>query len=574
MLLKTKVRIIVLCIFLFLSYVLVPDIKLMNLVPLTGVMIAPYAKLSLATSKASSSSSAPFPCWPDFAPIAARSSAIGSETMPSGRVALLSMFALRQESLDNALSVWHNYWAQSCAGQVTVADCILVIVSPGKDSDLLPLRPPPEKPATSYCGWRAHWENTGEDSLGAKRLSAHTASRVFAQRSADDDVPDNVILLHISGEELNHRLRDFAQVGDDFLSWESKSTFMAMSPLKFADMKPFYGALFPDLLQSDDFAYSHWAFADIDMLYGDLSSFLFIKPRFDPDDIKNPTPYVQTVYFLDPDGYTMPAVSGQLTVFKNEARTTELWRTLGHTDGFDVLRNPNYTAFDETPFGEHVFEAGSEDSEGYKGMSLSVRVMRGIFDSNCKSLWDWDVRWDAPTKFMSPARLTIQRNCMDPHLPAAHATCGGVTNETREVALLHFGCTKDLIIKRDMVAASSSKTTNAGTGNATVVVVNDKFCDDCKPETGTWPKNGWHQKSYRYTSFLSNSGEPFWSFHDPNWGTHRSKEVCDKPVDEWFNYGLVIHDFNRTQAWRHFESLLGIKSFNCICGANPYCDSL
>ena len=575
MLRKTKIRVFFLCVIGFLSFVIFPDTKMMNLVPLTGLIIAPYATSSLAASSTKSTLSSFTPCWPDFAPITARSSVLGSETMPSGRIALLSMFALRQESLDDSLSVWHNYWAQSCAGQATVADCILVIVSPGKDIDLLPLRQPPSSLETtgpsSYCGWRAHWENTGNGSLGAKRLSARTAARVFAQRNADDALPDNVILLHISGEELDHRLRDVAQVGDDFLSWESKATFMAMSPLKFADMKPLYGALFPDLVQSDDFVYSHWAFADIDMLYGDLSAFLFIKPRYDPDEINNPTPDVQTVYFLDPNGYTMPTVSGQLTVFKNEPRMSELWRTMSRRDGFDVLRIPDYTAFDERPFGIHVFE-----EVGYEGMT--ARVLRGSFDSNCRSWWDWDVRWDAPLEFTSPAHLTIHRNCIDSNLPSAHPTCGSVTNETREVALLHFGCTKDLIVKRNSLnkvtaaATTATATTATATGTANAVVADDRFCEHCA--NGIWPKNGWYQKAYTYTSFLNNSGVPFWSFHDPNWGTHRLKDVCNKPVEEWFNIGLIIRNFNWTQSWRNFEVKVGIKSFGCLCGADPYCNVL
>jgi len=76
----------------------------------------------------------------------------------------------------------------------------------------------------------------------------------------DFDCPSNLIVLRKSIPEF----RELARIKLGFVVNELND------PFKFNDFKPAYGAIFHDLIESYDF----WGYGDIDLIYGDIRSFI------------------------------------------------------------------------------------------------------------------------------------------------------------------------------------------------------------------------------------------------------------------------------------------------------------
>lgn len=100
---------------------------------------------------------------------------------------------------------------------------------------------------------------------------------------------------------------------------------------KLCDFRPAYGVIFQRFL--DDYAY--WGFGDIDVIYGNVSSWLRTLVRKS-----------------DVISFRRCWVSGSLAVFRNTPEVNNLWRR--SRDWRRVLRSPDYMGFDEA--GGRVFK--------------------------------------------------------------------------------------------------------------------------------------------------------------------------------------------------------------------------
>lgn len=117
---------------------------------------------------------------------------------------------------------WYsNYWLTSCAALRENVDCVLVLITG----------------STSQPGFSAH---TSPASL-------------FSCRQPDDPLPPNLVVLEISGSDLNEHFA--ATTGFKLHDRPEEFDFR-----KHADFKPLYGTLLASKLAN----YSHWGWSDID----------------------------------------------------------------------------------------------------------------------------------------------------------------------------------------------------------------------------------------------------------------------------------------------------------------------
>jgi hypothetical protein len=82
-------------------------------------------------------------------------------------------------------------------------------------------------------------------------------------------------------------------------------------PLLMVDLRPLYGAALQELLRG----YSHWGWIDLDMLFGDLPTFLAVDELLEYD----------VITFTSDLDTNAPFVHGQLTLHANNGRVNGLW---------------------------------------------------------------------------------------------------------------------------------------------------------------------------------------------------------------------------------------------------------
>ena len=142
------------------------------------------------------------------------------------------------------------------------------------------------------------------------------------QNDAPKVAGTRVRFSHMPLNELAERmwkiseLRDSSQLSFEDFTSRVTECYASDNPAKGNDLKPIYGALFEEELAT----FSHWGWTDLDMIWGNLSSFLGpLLPVYD--------------VISAPDGQR-PALylSGQLTIFARwlprGPRPCELWRLL------------------------------------------------------------------------------------------------------------------------------------------------------------------------------------------------------------------------------------------------------
>jgi hypothetical protein len=392
-------------------------------------------------------------CWPDYAPASAR-----SEDGEPGRLAIIALFS--SVSGIAQLPRYANYWAQSCGGQAAVADCIIVVVADAQEGGItggaasrLP-EPPKSTTRGNACAWRSHW-----NALAPLLFLSDAAAALFEGREVSDTLPDNVFVVSITPQDLHRRAAKLSGSTGGFAAPS------AGNPRKFADYKPLYGDLFLDLLGGSDggvgavgaWKYSHWAWTDLDVLYGDLSRFLNLDPRASID--------IQSMYFVEPEMWKPPTLSGQMTVLRNTAALTRLW---AQAEGAQqVLISTEFLSFDELAFGAHAHALF------YRNALTLRHLFASALDAGaCYNRRDWDIWWEEGSGAKgAPARLRRVRAC--------HAA-----RPVMDLALLHFGCSKNYLGARPGVG-------------------------------GAWPARGWHASRFNFTA---SNEPPVWTFHDPAWG--------------------------------------------------------
>ena len=148
---------------------------------------------------------------------------------------------------------------------------------------------------------------------------------------------------------------------------------LELNPDKIKDFKPAVGHVFEHFLRP----YSHWAFGDVDVVYGDLSRFL--TPQLLAHDI---------ITFRTDDlcaSMTKTLFAGQLTVFANNPwcrtlyREAPMWEKVAATGA-------RYMFFDERSMPVHALRQGA----GRIAMvinQLSDRLFTRLLDGPARSMW-------------------------------------------------------------------------------------------------------------------------------------------------------------------------------------------
>jgi hypothetical protein len=202
------------------------------------------------------------------------------------------------------LPMYLNYWVASCGSNAAIADCTLFVLM----SD-----------------------------AAAAAAAAWPAARFFACRPWDNALPPNVRLVLLSDSAWTARVA--RQVG--LKPYGTENTY------KLADYKPLYGDIFDDYLPQH--VYSHWAFADPDVIFGALGRFFSFQ-----DDI-----YV--TYFRG--GWHEETASGQFTVLRNTGVLRHLWQRPpvfgallpAEQDPWAILNKKQRLTYSEKGFGKAIF---------------------------------------------------------------------------------------------------------------------------------------------------------------------------------------------------------------------------
>lgn len=158
-------------------------------------------------------------------------------------------------------------------------------------------------------------------------------------------IPDNVKLVDMD-------LPRFSALASERLGFAVKLQVSR----KLADFKPAYGALFADLLQGYDF----WAYADLDVVYGDLRRFL--------------TP--ELLAGCDVLSTRREFIAGHFTLMRNTPAITRLFER--SRDYQRVFQSPRMYAFDECGWGLHqqlLRGAKFEDVAGQSTTDCMMHVM-------------------------------------------------------------------------------------------------------------------------------------------------------------------------------------------------------
>ncbi|MCS3662074.1 DUF6625 family protein [Salinibacter ruber] len=130
------------------------------------------------------------------------------------------------------------------------------------------------------------------------------------------DAPSNVEVVPTTKEDVRHRAEE--RLGVDPAIPE---------PFSLCDFKPTYGALFSDYLDAYDF----WGCTDIDLIYGDIRSFI-TEPLLREHDVIAARPYLTGFFFL----------------FRNEERINHLYKR--SRDWPHVVEQEDHYSFTECNF--------------------------------------------------------------------------------------------------------------------------------------------------------------------------------------------------------------------------------
>lgn len=142
---------------------------------------------------------------------------------------------------------------------------------------------------------------------------------IFTDDEDDYSTVDNVKIINISFEMVKCRMQKLF----DF-------PIVLETAYKLCDYKVAYGEAFEDYLQE----YDYWGFCDLDLIWGDITSFI-------NDELLSP--------------YDRIGFGGHLSIFRNDPKVNSYYRTLpnlGYEDYRLVYSSNDNFAYDE--FGEHA----------------------------------------------------------------------------------------------------------------------------------------------------------------------------------------------------------------------------
>ncbi len=138
--------------------------------------------------------------------------------------------------------------------------------------------------------------------------------------------PNNIKFLPINLKNLNAHVNTIVNAN------------VPLSPRKFCDLKPAYGDIFSNEVEEYDF----WGFCDMDIIWGDIRSFITEEMLLKYDIISS----------------RKKAISGHFTLFKNNDYLNNNYKSVNN---YKALFEQNHINFDEFVLTKHFKE--SENSE-------------------------------------------------------------------------------------------------------------------------------------------------------------------------------------------------------------------
>jgi hypothetical protein len=285
------------------------------------------------------------------------------------RIHIMTVYGLENVKL---LPFYMNYYVASCGWNAAVADCTIFLVA----ADHL---------AASFVG--------------------REASSFFDCRPLDNPLPSNVRVVVLPNAEWQRRGR--MQLG--LKVWGVENMY------KMADYKPLYGDIFDDYLPYD--IYSHWAYADPDVMFGSIKRFF----SFDDD--------IYVTYFKG--GWHEETASGQLTIMRNTGILRHLWqrpvifgeKVPQKDDQWWILNRGLRLTYSEQGFGKALFGIAASLNLTFSHREESFSDEKGNKGRH------WDMWWEKGRVFAIPACFkTPMREGILIHMWAikkAHGAPGG-----------------------------------------------------------------------------------------------------------------------------------------------------
>jgi hypothetical protein len=382
------------------------------------------------------------------------------------RVHLMTLFALAT-SEPSQLPLYMNYYAESC-GRNAYFDCTIFILVP----DAL---------YAEYALW--------------------PAPRFFACRPLDDALHANVRLRLINdsdwvtrakaqtgletiyGTESMFKLADYKPLlGHIFGPYSPALSSKVMSPADFSwkGTQDEWDARFENFLMSD--VYSHWGFADPDVIFGDLSRFFL------------PSHDAWTSYFRG--GWTEMTTAGQLLILRNTLEFRELWHDAEsmETSGKWVeseLINPRRVTYSELLFGRQLFAFTELHNKSFHHKLVSFSDERGSKIAGVSGRF-FDVWWEDGRVF---GRRACNKQSRRPYPP------------NQEVSFQVEGAIFHVWVMKKWLSDVKNTWQNR---NMTMFTCNGWDFPTPTP---------WHLNRWNYSFVMQDGGATFIkaSFHDPNW---------------------------------------------------------
>ncbi len=155
----------------------------------------------------------------------------------------------------------------------------------------------------------------------------------FTDLEPPEDSPANVSYHFITFTELLAKISSTLEID-----------IPDIEPYKLCDYRPMYGLIFSEFLEDYDF----WGYGDIDLIFGDVPSFLTAEILQNHDILSFKKGHLQ----------------GPFTIYRNTETIKYLFKK--SENYVEILQNPQYCSFDE--FGKQVFYVNLENEESVRDL--------------------------------------------------------------------------------------------------------------------------------------------------------------------------------------------------------------
>jgi hypothetical protein len=380
------------------------------------------------------------------------------------RVHLMTLFGLTSPE-PSQLPLYMNYYAESCGYNAAYTDCtIFLLVSDAHYAEYA------RWPVPRFFACRPH-----DDALPANvRLRLLNDSEWIARTMAQTG------LSVVYGTERVHKLADYKPLLAHIFGPFSPALGSAAPPSSvYSWTERAWRARFEDYLPEG--VYTHWGFADPDVIFGDLSRFFL------------PTHDLWLSYFRG--GWQEQTAAGQLVILRNAHAYRELWRdadTIYETGQWpegELMKTKRVT-YSELLFGLQLFSFANQHNSSFYHKLVSFSDERGNRVGNIPGRF-FDLWWEDGHVYATRA---CNARSIRPY-PVNQAVTYHV-----EGAIMHTWAMKKFL--------ADPKQNNNQTQQSMFSCAGWDF-----PNASPW-----HDRRWNY-SFVTRGGVQFVkaSFHDPNW---------------------------------------------------------